>query len=160
MISPNMLGARAFRGGFFMPLLDIMRSKRLWIGLGAAALALLVMCALGALLVVKGILRQESQMGWICAGYVVSGLLGTWVAARGEKGTLLRAVILALLMVLVAWVVSLTCSNGLNFAEGGWKLLLAILAGCLAAGIMTGGGKSGKRRHRRASSAGHRRSVR
>lgn len=143
-----------------MPLLEIIRSKKLWIGLGVAALVVLVTCALGALGVVKGILPQKSEMGWICGSYVVSGLIGTWIAAKGEKGTLLRALIFALLMLVIIWVISLTCSNGVRLTDGGWKLASAAVAGCLAAGIMTGGRKSKTKRHKQISKAGRRRSVR
>lgn len=140
-----------------MPLWDVFREKGLWIGLGAAALTVVLLCALGALAVVKGVLPQQSQTGWICGSYVLAGLIGAWIAGRNGKATLLRGLILGVLMVVIAWGISLLFSNGLDLAHGGWKLALAALAGCMAAGILRAGGGKGKRRRRRQGPGGGRR---
>jgi len=133
-----------------MPLLDIFRTKGLWIGLGAAIAAVILMCALGALLVVKGALPQQSLFGWICGSYVLAGLIGVWIAAKDGKGTLLRSLIVGILLLVVAWSLSLTVSNGMQIANGGWKIPVSVAAGCLAAGVLrAGGGKKRKRKRRK-----------
>lgn len=142
-----------------MPILTAIRSKRTWLGLAVAAGVILIMCGLGAWLIVNGILPRTSETGWLCVSYVLAGAIGTWIAAREGKGTILRALLLCILITVFAWTVSLVISNDMRLAEGGWRIPVYTAAGCLLAGFFCSRSGQGSRGKKRRSIGYHRRTT-
>ena len=75
-----------------MSALGAVLGKRTWLGAGAILLAAAGGCALGALLVVKGVLPEGGALAWGCGCWALAAFAGGRVAVRGRgEGTLTAA---------------------------------------------------------------------
>ena len=75
-----------------MSALGAVLGKRTWLGAGAILLAAAGGCALGALLVVKGVLPESGALAWGCGCWALAAFAGGRVAVRGRgEGTLTAA---------------------------------------------------------------------
>lgn len=72
-----------------MSALGAVLGKRTWLGAGAILLAAAGGCALGALLVVKGVLPEGGALAWGCGCWALAAFAGGRVAVwgRGEGTT-------------------------------------------------------------------------
>lgn len=102
--------------------------KRTWIGLGASVCLMTILLLLGALLTVRGIYPQDRMLLWICGAYVLSALIGGLLASAGKVPPIC-GLLPALLLYLLVWVLSLSCSGEIDFAAGGIPITAAILSG-------------------------------
>jgi len=132
-----------------MPILSVIRSKSLWLGIAATAAVTVAMCALGARLIVSGLLPRTAEIGWICGSYLLAGAAGTWIAARTEKGTVLPAMLLCGIVTVLAWAASLAVSSDMHLADGGWRIPVSTAAGCLFSSFLRANKRQGKRRKAR-----------
>lgn|GEM_PF-542712 len=134
-----------------MSLWSAIRAKETWIGAAAVLLAAVVMIAVGAWLIVKGIVPQTSEDTWLLGSCALAGMLGAWIASKNGTGTILRTLILWLAVITVLWLLSLLLGGDMKLRDGGWKLSLAIGAGCLTAGIVRAvrQDQGGRRRRKR-----------
>ena len=66
-----------------MSALGAVLGKRTWLGAGAILLAAAGGCALGALLVVKGVLPEGGALAWGCGCWALAAFAGGRVAVRG-----------------------------------------------------------------------------
>lgn len=72
-----------------MSALGAVLGKRTWLGAGAILLAAAGGCALGALLVVKGVLPEGGALAWGCGCWALAAFAGGRVAVWGRgEGTL------------------------------------------------------------------------
>lgn len=72
-----------------MSVLGAILGKRTWLGAGAILLSAAGGCALGALLVVKGVLPETGTLAWSCGCWVLASFAGARLAIRGRgEGTL------------------------------------------------------------------------
>ncbi len=135
-----------------MPLWNGIRARETWIGVGAATLTVLLLNALGAWVIVGGIVPESWAEKWVCAVYVLAGALGTWIASGKGRGAAVRGLLICLLSLALIWVSSLLVSNGTKLSEGGWKLPAAVAAGCAGAVFLRtmkrGGAGKGHRKKR------------
>ena len=126
-----------------MSLTEVLRTKRLWIAPAASVATLILSCALGAMLVLKGVISEDGQFIWSCACDLAAALIGGLIACKGQKGSMLFALsntgLVMILVLLSAWIVC----GGVSLSNGGWKLLLFTAIGGLIAGLL--GAKRGKR---------------
>ena len=68
-----------------MSALGAVLGKRTWLGAGAILLAAAGGCALGALLVVKGVLPEGGALAWGCGCWALAAFAGGRVAVRGSR---------------------------------------------------------------------------
>lgn len=112
-----------------MSALGAVLGKRTWLGAGAILLAAAGGCALGALLVVKGVLPEGGALAWGCGCWALAAFAGGRVAVRGRgEGTLTAAYLLA-------WLVGAAIGDP-TFRTGGLYLTAAIFGGAGAAGLL------------------------
>ena len=128
-----------------MSVVKILRSKKLWIGLGAACLAMLLCCAVGAALQSKGVLQEQAGEGIVCLAFAAAGLIGTLAAGRGENGALLRGAVVSVVWIAVILLLSLVLGMGTDLS-GGWKQLLCVPAGAVLGSLLCAKRKGGRRR--------------
>lgn len=70
-----------------MSVLGAILGKRTWLGAGAILLSAAGGCALGALLVVKGVLPETGTLAWSCGCWVLASFEGrVWPSGAGERG--------------------------------------------------------------------------
>ena len=120
-----------------MSVLGAILGKRTWLGAGAILLSAAGGCALGALLVVKGVLPETVTLAWSCGCWVLSSFAGARLAIRGRgEGTLPAALAAALAAYLLAWLAGVALGDP-SFREGG--LYLTAVCG------RRGGGAGGQR---------------
>ena len=87
-----------------MSALGAVLGKRTWLGAGAILLAAAGGCALGALLVVKGVLPEGGALAWGCGCWALAAFAGGRVAVRGRgEGTLTAALTAGAAAYLLAW---------------------------------------------------------
>ena len=87
-----------------MSALGAVLGKRTWLGAGAILLAAAGGCALGALLVVKGVLPEGGALAWGCGCWALAAFAGGRVAVRGRgEGTLTVALAAGAAAYLLAW---------------------------------------------------------
>ena len=111
-----------------MSALGAVLGKRTWLGAGAILLAAAGGCALGALLVVKGVLPEGGALAWGCGCWALAAFAGGRVAVRGRgEGTLTVA--------LLAWLAGAAIGDP-TFRTGGLYLTAAIFGGAGAAGLL------------------------
>ena len=128
-----------------MSVLGAILGKRTWLGAGAILLSAAGGCALGALLVVKGVLPETGTLAWSCGCWVLASFAGARLAIRGRReGTLPAALAAALAAYPLAWL------GDPSFREGGLYLTAALFAGAAAAGLLGSGRPRKKRRDPRA----------
>ncbi|MBO4854598.1 MAG: hypothetical protein J5482_05635 [Oscillospiraceae bacterium] len=132
-----------------MSVMRTLRGKRTWIALGCAVLTAAALLALGALLMVKGVISQEMQRNWIFGSYGLAGLTGAWIGSERGKGTLSAALTVAALFLVVICAASLLFPEGGRFGAGGWQFALCILAGSLLGGVLRAGKKGRAPRRKR-----------
>ena len=133
-----------------MSVLGAILGKRTWLGAGAILLSAAAGCALGALLVVKGVLPETGALAWSCGCWVLASFAGARLAVRGRgDGTLTAALAAALAAYLLAWLAGVALGDP-SFREGGLYLTAALFAGAAAAGLLGGGRPRKKHRDPRA----------
>lgn len=87
-----------------MSVLGAILGKRTWLGAGAILLSAAGGCALGALLMVKGVLPETGTLAWSCGCWVLASFAGARLAIRGRgEGTLPAALAAALAAYPLAW---------------------------------------------------------
>ena len=107
-----------------MSALGAVLGKRTWLGAGAILLAAAGGCALGALLVVKGVLPEGGALAWSCGCWALAAFAGGRVAVWGRgEGTLM------------AWLAGAAIGDP-TFRTGGLYLTAAIFGGAGAAGLL------------------------
>jgi hypothetical protein len=106
----------------------------------------LVIVAVAALLVVKGIVPEKTKEGMIAgAGFVAALAGGRTVVGQGGLGTLLPAVLNAAIFVGVLIAVKLIGGTPGGWGDCGWLLLICILAGGTVSGLWRGEKKRRRR---------------
>ena len=105
--------------------------KNTWIGLGAAVCVLLLGIALGAVLLNRGTLGCQSQSTYLVVLCGAAALLGCFIAARGKRQHLLRALVTAALLYLLLWILTLM-ADGIAVFDG---YALRIGASCFLGGV-------------------------
>ena len=129
-----------------MSVLGAILGKRTWLGAGAILLSAAGGCALGALLVVKGVLPETGT----CGCWVLASFAGARLAIRGRgEGTLPAALAAALAAYPLAWLAGVALGDP-SFREGGLYLTAALFAGAASAGLLGSGRPRKKRRDPRA----------
>lgn len=119
-----------------MSALGAVLGKRTWLGAGAILLAAAGGCALGALLVVKGVLPEGGALAWGCGCWALATFAGGRVAVRGRgEGTLTAALAAGAAAYLLAWLVGAAIGDP-TFRTGGLYLTAAIFGGAGAAGLL------------------------
>ena len=68
-----------------MSALGAVLGKRTWLGAGAILLAAAGGCALGALLVVKGILPEGGALAWGCGCWALAAFAGVETCLKKRK---------------------------------------------------------------------------
>lgn len=102
-----------------MSALGAVLGKRTWLGAGAILLAAAGGCALGALLVVKGILPEGGALAWGCGCWALAAFAGGRVAVRGKgEGTLTAALAAGAAAYLLAWLAGAAIGDP-TFRTGG-----------------------------------------
>ncbi len=124
---------------------SVMRQRRFWIGLAAAAVTVILVCAVGALLQEKGIAGADAGAFLVCLAYACGGWLGTHIACRGQTGTLARGVMIAVWMTLLVILCSLTLGGGPRLSDT-WKQLACLYAACIAGATLGARSRGGRRR--------------
>ena len=105
-----------------MSALGAVLGKRTWLGAGAILLAAAGGCALGALLVVKGVLPEGGALAWGCGCWALAAFAGGRVAVRGRgEGTLTAALAAGAAAYLLAWLVGAAIGDP-TFRTGGLYL--------------------------------------
>ncbi len=133
-----------------MSVLGAILGKRTWLGACAILLSAAGGCALGALLVVKGVLPETGTLAWSCGCWVLASFAGARLAIRGRgEGTLPAALAAALAAYPLAWLAGVALGDP-SFREGGLYLTAALFAGAAAAGLLGSGRPRKKRRDPRA----------
>ena len=119
-----------------MSALGAVLGKRTWLGAGAILLAAAGGCALGALLVVKGVLPEGGALAWGCGCWALAAFAGGRVAVRGRgEGTLTVALAAGAAAYLLAWLAGAAIGDP-TFRTGGLYLTAAIFGGAGAAGLL------------------------
>ena len=112
-----------------MSALGAVLGKRTWLGAGAILLAAAGGCALGALLVVKGVLPEGGALAWGCGCWALAAFAGGRVAVRGRgEGTLTAALAAGAAAYLLAWLAGAAIGDP-AFRTGGLYLTAAIFGG-------------------------------
>lgn len=126
-----------------MSALGAVLGKRTWLGAGAILLAAAGGCALGAMLVVKGVLPEGGALAWGCGCWALAAFAGGRVAVRGRgEGTLtaaLAAGAAALAAGAAAYLLTWLAGAAIGdpaFRTGGLYLTAAIFGGAGAAGLL------------------------
>ena len=133
-----------------MSVLGAILGKRTWLGAGAILLSAAGGCALGALLVVKGVRPEPGTWAGCCGGGGRPPSAGARRPTRGRgPGTLPAALAAALAAYPLAWLAGVALGDP-SFREGGLYLTAALFAGAAAAGLLGSGRPRKKRRDPRA----------
>ena len=127
-----------------MSVLKEIRTKQFLIALAAAAGTLVMACALGAALVVKGVIGENAEFNWICGSYLAASVLGGIIAAKGKKGKLLISVISSMMFVLLMIILTLILYGGVSVSNGEWKILPCSAAGGILAGFLGSKNRKGR----------------
>lgn len=130
--------------------------KGTWIGLGVAVTALLLWVMLGALLLTGGVLPSSVQELWLLAGCLLALLVGGTMAVK-RGGERLSALMVALLLYVLLWVVALASNAPLDFQSRGLKITACVLCGGLLPALPRKRGRQKKRGKRKPSSPSRRR---
>lgn len=102
-----------------MSALGAVLGKRTWLGAGAILLAAAGGCALGALLVVKGVLPEGGALAWGCGCWALAAFAGGRVAVWGRgEGTLTAALAAGAAAYLLAWLTGAAIGDP-TFRTGG-----------------------------------------
>jgi hypothetical protein len=96
----------------------------------------LVLVAVLALLVVKGIIPEKAEAGMVaCAGFVSALAGGIVVVGKGNVGRLPAAIVHTTIFVGVLVAIKLMSGTPELWGDGGWSLLSCILTGGLVSGM-------------------------
>ena len=123
--------------------------KNTWIGVLTALSAGLAVDAIGAGLMVRGVMPEAP--GWVYGAYAIGGFIGVRLAVRGKTGTLLRALTVCLLAGIVVCLIGMAVYGGICFGRHGAGVLAGLLCGSLCGGMLGGGnagGRKGKKKRR------------
>lgn len=124
--------------------------KRTWIGFGVTVGVMLLSLLLGALLAVRGILPAGGMAPWLWVSYGLAAFIGGRVAAVGQ-GRQLCALVPAVLLYALAWLLALCSECVIDFSAHGVGITIAVAMGAVIAFMSCGGkkkrsrGKKGKR---------------
>lgn len=83
-------------------------NSRLWLGVPICIVTALLLSAVGAAATVWGLSASEHAWIWTGVSWAAAGFLGGRFALRGERRTLLRAVIYVSAAMLLLWLLGLT----------------------------------------------------
>ena len=132
-----------------MSVIGILRSKRVWIGLAVSVIILIIMGALGAALIVSGVISESGQFRWICGSYLAASLVGGLIARKGSGGSMISTMTNMILLMLFIVLLSLILYGGISLSSGEWRILPFAVAGAVLAGLLgmkKGGKKTWKKR--------------
>lgn len=133
-----------------MSVLGAILGKRTWLGAGAILLSAAGGCALGALLMVKGVLPETGTLAWSCGCWVLASFAGARLAIRGRgEGTLPAALAAALAAYPLAWLAGVALGDP-SFRGGRPVSDCRPVCGAAAAGLLGSGRPRKKRRDPRA----------
>ena len=138
-----------------MSVLEHLVGRRFWVGLLWTIAVLLAVTALGALLVMWGVLSVGRAWIWTGVAWCAAGLCGGRFNASGERDTWVLGVIRVLLAVSVMWLIGLTMPGGENDQMQRWPYYIgAALMGAL---VPVWPRKRGRRKKGKGRSAARRR---
>lgn len=126
--------------------------KRTWLGLLAAVVSILVTTAVAALLITKGLIREDQVSLCVCICYAVSVLAGSFVAAFRRDSTLLRTMMVAVLLLALAWLTSLVSDGQVTFDKNALIISLTVLGTGVLAGLLYAPTGKRKRKNRKPQS--------
>ena len=127
-----------------MSVIEILRTKRMWIALASSLIILLLLFAISALLVEKGVIHSSSQLSCICGSYLAAAIVGGLIAGKQKKGRMTLSVINAILLIVMVFIMTLILYGGVRVTTNTWKILLSMILGGMCAGIL--GASRGARR--------------
>ena len=114
-----------------------MLTKRFWL----SVLVVLIVCALAMVvgaLVLSGGLADYHQTGlWANIAWVIGGFAGGRFAARGNNGTVPRALLTAIVAYVVVLLIGLMVPGREMLASGWWRNAVCVIGGALAAGLIS-----------------------
>jgi len=122
--------------------------KRTWIGLLIFHIIIVLLCGIGAALILQGLLPSYMQP-YTYTVLALAAFLATRAAASGQSQTFLQSMLFLLLLMLTLFVAGAVCMTSpftLRFDAG---VLAAILAGGFAAHFFRGKGKGSKKRRKK-----------
>ena len=123
--------------------IGILLGKRTWLGILLAFAVTLLLDAVGALLLVKGVLPVSVMTGWSVGSWALGSFAGVRISLRPDCGSLPVALAAALLIYGIVWAVGLSAYDTAGFRLG---VTAAVFGGGLLAALLPK--RAGKRRNR------------
>ena len=111
--------------------------KRTGIGIVAAVFMMILSLMACALLLVRRVIPTDTASIWLWISYGFATLMGGRIAAKGQ-GRQLCALIPAIFMYVVIWLLALGCKGGLNFSAHGIGITICVTIGAVIAFISSG----------------------
>lgn len=119
-----------------------------WIGAGSTLLIGVIVNAIGAAMVVGGVIAPEKAWYIQCAGWFLGVFCASRLAARGEKGALLPGLAVLCISFGAACLLGLILSSG-HLVPQWWISGAAALAGAVGSSVMRPGEKRRRSRGRK-----------
>lgn len=138
-----------------MSVVKVLSRGRTWIAAAAAAIAVTLLCALGAALMQSGVLPQHLGGSWVCAACLLAGVL-----CGGIAGGLTGGMIAVLAAAALALGVSLLMPGGLMITGQSVRCMAALAIGAGSIGVLAAlrkGNRGGRKRRRPVKMAPRRR---
>lgn len=110
--------------------------KNTWIGLGIAVCLLIMGLAVGAALLCRGNLSEQSQKTYLTVVCGISSFCGCWIAARGKELHLVRATVTAALLDILLWMLTFTADGVVVMDSYAIRTTLAVLLGGILASLL------------------------
>ncbi len=130
-----------------MPVLREVATKHFWVSVLWTVLVALALLALGAWLVVMGVLPVEKSWLWVCGTWCIAALIGGRYAGVVGEEKLLRSLGNGAVALGLLWLLGLTAVGGDGAGRERWLwYAVAMLIGALLASTMP---KSRRRRRKR-----------
>lgn len=129
-----------------MSFFQFLRSRRTWIGALLFVLACVLLDALGALLIVRGILPMTSETAWVWGSAGAAAFCTGLYVMNGSAVLPMSGTLWSILMLLLISAGSL-CPGRIVWGKSTLVTAGTMLAGLILAGLMSRGG-SGKHRKR------------
>ena len=103
--------------------------KNTWLGFGASLCILLLGIAGGAVCLDKGVISASAEDNYLLAVCGLSSTIGGFLAAKGKHRHLIRAMIVAAMVYLFLWLVTLTADGVAKFDRHAICVLIAMSLG-------------------------------
>lgn len=134
-----------------MSVIELLRTKKLWIALCVSVFTLIIMCAVGAAMILGGVISEKGQSNWIYVSYLTASLLGGLIASRAGKGRMILSLLNSLLLILIVLLFTLIFDGGIRMTAETWKIIPSVCAGGVLAGVLSA--SMGKRTSRKKRAA-------